>query len=357
VNTTLWKAGAVVRTLVVAYAILVVALSTGIAFIARSSFVALSSGVWLTLVARYVYGVEREPATYATDTLTLTNAGGGVYNLDPGDLTISNGEVEYTNADAFTLGALTSVDVTIVCKFAGSIGTTGAATITTMVTALDGVTCTNASPLVGVDEQSDVALRTVCSESLGSKSPNGPRDAYSFFAKAAELDGVSLGVTRVRSFVASDTGVVTTYVATATGALTGDADDPETQLGACADNVWRNAVPLAVTSVVENADEVEVDITYQVWVWDTGGIVEADLTEAIEEALATAVSTLPIGGIVIGSDPGMLFVEQLRRTINAVDSRIFRVVVTLPVADVEIDPEQATVIGTVTGAVTRVPVQ
>jgi hypothetical protein len=60
---------------------------------------------------------------------------------------------------------------------------------------------------------------------------------------------------------------------------------------------------------------------------------------------------------VIGSDPGMLFVEQLRRTINAVDSRIFRVVVTLPVADVEIDPEQATVIGTVTGAVTRVPVQ
>src|SRR5687767_5936032 len=82
VNTTTWKPGAVVRTLVAIVAILFAACTNLIAEIAKSGFLELTSGSWLTLVARYVYGVTRLEATFGTGTLTLINSGGGVYDVD-----------------------------------------------------------------------------------------------------------------------------------------------------------------------------------------------------------------------------------------------------------------------------------
>ena len=90
VDTTGWKPGAVVRTMVAGVAIILAAFSALIALLARSGFLSLSEGEWLTLVARYVYDTERITATFATGTVTIDNASGNIYAIDPGDLILLN---------------------------------------------------------------------------------------------------------------------------------------------------------------------------------------------------------------------------------------------------------------------------
>src|SRR5690349_21273415 len=72
VNTTTWKPGAVVRTMVVVTSIVMSAFSNLIASIARSGFLELAEGRWIDLVAWYVYRVKRPEATFATGNYTLT---------------------------------------------------------------------------------------------------------------------------------------------------------------------------------------------------------------------------------------------------------------------------------------------
>ena len=88
VDTTSWKPGAVVRTIVTAVSIMLAALSVLIAAIAAGGFLELATGMWLTLLARYQYGVERQEATRATGQVTITNSGGGIYDFDPEDLVV-----------------------------------------------------------------------------------------------------------------------------------------------------------------------------------------------------------------------------------------------------------------------------
>ena len=89
-KTTNWKPGAVVRTIVAVLAFVLAAFSVLTSLLAKSGFLELSSGAWLTLVARYVYGVERDTGSFATGFVTLDNAGGGVYSGDPDDLLFTN---------------------------------------------------------------------------------------------------------------------------------------------------------------------------------------------------------------------------------------------------------------------------
>lgn len=356
VSTTSWKPGAVVRTIIAIVAIIVAAFSRLTSSIARSGFLELSSGDWLTLVARHVYGVERQEATFADGEITLTNASGGVYTLDPDDLVFSNPSTgkTYRNTEAFTLGALETVTIPIRAVESGAASTSPPNTITVLETPLNGVTCTNPTAVVGLDAESDAVLRARCLEKLGALSPNGPWDAYAYAARNAKRsDGISVGVTRVR--VRKDGyGNVTTYVATASGAVTGDANDPETDLGAVNDAIQRNAAPLAVTAWVESAEVVTVNVTYQVWVYTTVNLTDEELKAAISQNLSAFVASQPIGGNVIGFDRGKIFLDALRATISSTRPEIFHVVVSAPSSDVELDINQIMVLGTVTGTIHRI---
>src|SRR3989304_1758463 len=59
--TTTWKPGAVVRTIITGVAIVLAGFSRLQAAIAKSGFLGLAEGDWLTLVAFYVYDVTRGP--------------------------------------------------------------------------------------------------------------------------------------------------------------------------------------------------------------------------------------------------------------------------------------------------------
>lgn len=74
-QTNTWKPGAVVRTIIYAFAILAAAFSRLQAAFARSFSLDLSEGRWLTIVAKQVYGVDRLEGTFASGEVLASNAG------------------------------------------------------------------------------------------------------------------------------------------------------------------------------------------------------------------------------------------------------------------------------------------
>jgi hypothetical protein len=358
VSTTTWKAGAWPRTVITGCAIALSALSQLTAAIARNGFLELSESDWLDIKAHYDYGVDRRQATFAEGAVTLENTSGGIYALDTDDLIVFNPTTKqtYRNTQPVTLSALqTLTGVAIRAVEAGSAGSSAPNTITALETVLAGVTVTNPLALVGLDDETDPEVRTRCLEKLGALSPNGPWDAYTYAAKTAvRLDGSAIAVTRVRTS-RDGFGNVWAYVATATGAVTGTVADKTTDLGAVDDAIQKRAAPLAVTAHTVSATALPVPITYSVWVYATGA-TQLQISEAIAANLALYFSTEPIGGNVIGADPGKVFRTALEAAIGATyyppnslePLPIFRVSITVPASDVVVGVHEVPVLGMVT---------
>ncbi len=337
VNTTTWKPGAPTRTMIAAVAIILAALSQLIALTTKSGFLDFAEGPWLTLVAKYVFGVDRIEATFGAGQVTLTNTGGGVYIVDVDDLVVANptSGKTYRNSSSFTLNALATLVVPVVAVEAGAASTSTGNTITKLETTLLSVTCTNSDSVVGLDEESDPNLRARCREKLGSLSPNGPWDAYAFASKGAlRSDGTAIGVTRVRC-IKDGYGNVDVYCATASGGVTGTATDVTTDLGAIDDAIQKKAAPLSVTATAHSASQVLQGVTYELWMYNTSGLPEAQVQALIAAKLAAYSAIVPVGGYVIGSDPGKVFVTSLQSEIRSVrPTEIFKVLVTSPPADI-----------------------
>jgi phage-related baseplate assembly protein len=353
VNTTSWKSGAVVRSMVAGFAVVLSAVSQMQAQIAKLGFLEFSEAEWLTLVARYVYGVERDLGSFAAGTLTFDNASGAVYSGNPGDLIVSSSVTgkEYRNTESYTIGALaTGVEIAFEAVEIGNDSSAGAGDVDTMVTSLTGVTVTNATAIIGTDPEDDATLRLRCREKLGALSPNGPADAYAYFARGARTDdGTSAGVTRVR-VIPDGAGNVSVYVATASGAVTGTLGDTSTALGAVDDAIQRNVVPLCVTANVTSVSTVAVPVTYEIWVRSTIGLTDEQVEEAVQTALEAFFSTHPIGGEVIPPAGGYLYVDALRAAIaDALPARsVVRLTITLPAADVALDEDEVATLGALT---------
>jgi hypothetical protein len=350
VNTTSWKSGAVVRTMITACAVVLSAYSTLQAKIAQSGFMPLAVGDWLTLVARYVYEVERIEATFATGAVTLTNSGGGVYSGDPDDLVFTNPTTgkTYRNTEAFSIAALGTLTLAIQATEQGSLSTSAPATITELTTTLLGVTCSNALAVVGHDAELDPALRARCSEKLGSLSPFGPWDAYaSAVRNAVREDGTSLGITRFR-IDKDGTGHVYVYLATDSGAVLGTVGDLSTDLGIADEAIQQNAAPLAVTAVVASATPVTIAPTYELWMYNTSGATDAEVEALVATRLSVFMAGQPIGGNIIAPAAGKVFQDAIRAAIAASLPEIFHVVVTVPGGDTTLALTEVAVLGTVT---------
>jgi phage-related baseplate assembly protein len=352
VNTTGWKPGAVVRTIIVGVSAVLSALSILQSKIARSGFLELSEGDWLTLVAHYVYGVDRIDATFGTGVITLTNSGGGVYSFAIGDLIFTNPDTgkTYRNTAAVDLAALSSATVAIRAEEAGSGSTSAATAISQLVTTVIGVSCSNAAAVIGQDAESDSALRLRCYDKLGALSPMGPSDAYGFAARSAKRqDGTTVGITRVRSNK-DGLGNVFVYVANASGPVTGTVGDLSTDLGAVDEAIQQNAPPLAVTAYVASATGVPFAVTYEVWMYNTSGRTPAQVQALISARLAAFTAAQAIGGNYIDPGPGKIFLDAIQTVIEGTLPEIFRAVLSLPAADVSLTSSQVATLGTVTCA-------
>jgi phage-related baseplate assembly protein len=352
VPTTSWKPGAVARAIISCIAVVLSAFTALMAEIAKSGFLELAEKDWLTLVAKHVFGVDRIEASFATGVVTLVNSGGGIYPLGVGDLVISNptSKRTYTNTAPISLGAgATLTGVAVQAQEVGSGSTSAPNTITQLETSLLGVTVTNPDSVIGLDAETDPALRTRCLERLSSLSPNGPRGAYAYFAKIAKrASGETIGVTRVRVSANSSTGQVSVLVATATGAITGDVDDPDTDLGAINKAIQENVVPDGITATIASATALSIAVTYEVWIYSTSALTAGELQALIATKLTDFMSTQPIAGNIIAPASGKVFHDAIRTAIGATRPEIFHVAVTVPAADTTVAGTEVPVLGAVT---------
>lgn len=362
VNTTSWRPGAVTRTMIVAVSAVLSSLSALQAQIAASGFLELSAGDWLTLVARYVYDVERIEATFASGTITLINSGGGIYVMDVGDLIVAkpvtgdpNSGRTYRNTAGFVLGAgATLTDIPITAIEAGAASSAGAGDITVLVTSLLNVTCTNPAALVGLDAEDDPSLRVRCSEKLGALSPMGPWDAYAYAARNAHRStGEPCGVTRTRT-LKDGFGSVTLVVASATGPITGTLGDLTTDLGAIDEAIQQNAAPLAVTAHTESAVAVLTPVTYELWAYNTSGMSNSQVAALVQARLLEFTPQQPIGGnrLLPEDVTGYVWNDALRAAIASVLPQIFHVVVATP--DVALTATQVMTLGVITATINQV---
>jgi hypothetical protein len=353
VNTTNWKPGAVVRTIIFIVSILFAAASNLIADIARSAFLEYAVGSWLTFVARFVYNVERQEATFGTGTLRLTNVGGGDYTLQPGELVVRNPDTDktYTNTLLIELGpgselSPTIVDAQIVAQESGSKSTATIGKIRELVTAFPNVSCENTTSVVGLDAEEDPTLRQRCRDKLGARSVNGPSDAYAYVARSAKRsDGTPIAAFRLR-FKKDGKGNAYIYMAGANGFVSGDPENDTTDLGVINDQIQRQVAPLGFTAHSLSATPRALNVDCQIYMLDTSGLTPAQVAALAEKALADYLARSPIGGFVIDGQPGRIYLDDLKGVIKSVRPEIFHVVFSTPAADTDMAYADAAALGT-----------
>jgi uncharacterized protein YcfL len=341
VNTESWVAGDPTRSLYHFLSEIFEVLEQIAAGLAKSGFLGLAENEWLTILADQLFDVERVEATYAATSVTLTNGGGGLYVIEAGDVTVksSTSDKTYTNTSGGTLasGPATTLTLDFVADEAGAESSALATEIDTLVTGMLGVTCSNATAAVGLDEEDDESVVARCKAKLAALSPNGAKDAYSFVVQSSDLTGTTEN-TKARTVSDEFTGAVKVSVAGPTGAVTaGDVD---------------LCTPNCITSSVENSTNELVTVTYQVWLYDDVGETLASIEEKVEIALLAMFAAEPIGGDVIPpATTGKLYVSNIAGVIKGVfPLHTFRVVVTSPAADVAMSINDVAKLNGVPGA-------
>lgn len=342
VDTTSWRPRATTRAIIAVLAKVIAGFTVLMAAAIRGTILEYSTGVWLTVLAKYVYGVERITATFAETGVTLVNAGGGVYSAAPGELILLNTTTgkTYVNTAQIELGSLETLqNVAVRAVTAGSASSATANQIDAFVTPWLGVTVTNPSAAVGLDEQTDVSLRGDCADARGALSPFGAEDAYKFFAKRVpggktlkRPDGSEIGVDRAQVVTDPATGVVTVYVVTASGPL-----DPS-DLAIVDANEKKNAVPGTVTEVTANANEVTILVLYQAYARADGGKTVTELKAIIDKKLTDYFVTFPLGGETWNGTDYATFLEVIRGTVIAADPAIMKCTMVNPVVDMAMVP-------------------
>lgn len=305
---------------------------------------------WLKVIAKQVFNVEVPEATYATTDVILTNAGGGFYpDLEAGDLTfkssLSGKTYHNTTGGTLASGPGTNLRITVIADEPGAESSAGAGEIDEMITTLLGVECSNPLAAVGTDEQEPATTVQQCRDKLDSLSPNGPRGAYSYVARNPDLAGTN-AVTRVRVYDSSDTGDVTIYLAGPSGGVA----EADRALVEAAILTW--ATPLCITPTVLAASNVQVDVSYQLWVYKSCNKTAAEVVADVEAALEQMFAVRPIGGDIIAPASGALYNSLLESTIRGVfGKQTFRVLVTTPTGDQLLGAGQVATLGVVTGTV------
>lgn len=303
----------------------------------KSAWLSTATGPWLEILALEVYGVTKTQATYATSSVVVTNAGGGVYTIDPGDATVKNtaSGKTYSNTNTVTLsgvGATATLEVT--ADEAGTSSNAAVNEIDALITTYTGVTVTSSTAAVAQDEQTDPELREQCSATLGALSPSGPPDAYEYVCRNSTLTGTS-EITRAQSDPDGTTLAVTTYVAGASGPVSGAA----VTLAQAAVEEW--ATPLTVTPTVANATAAPQTVTCTVSGEDMPAV--AAVETAFESALGALFKALAIGGVLSHSD----IVRELHETLVGLGASSVSVVVSVPAASSTLAAGYVATLGTV----------
>lgn len=292
-DTSTWRDGDPTRATFYFMSELVAALDTHIESFTKAGFLGwVEDNDWAGILAREVYSVERVPAGYASGELTLENTSGAIYVLESGRVTFrsSVSGKTYRATSGGTLGALGTLTVAFSAEEAGSDSNVAADDIDELVSpAMLGVQIDASDAATAADQESLAELVQRCRDSLGALSANGPWDAYRYVALTPSLTGTT-EPTRVKVDHVTETGDVLIYLAGEDGQITA----PAKALVLEAIILW--AQPLCVNATVWDATAVPTTQTLTVYLYDTLGEEEADVIDAVRQAVADVYAATPIGG-------------------------------------------------------------
>ena len=169
-----------------------------------------------------MYGVFKTLGTFATGPLTLTNSGGGLYNFAPFTAVFQNPTTKktYTNVDAISLAPSGTQTLNIQATQTGTASNSTPNTVTTLVTVMSGVACTNLGPVLGIDDQSDSSLQLECWNSIAANSPFGPAMSFAYAIQNA-LNSITSSPVNINRWIfspSSHTGQVIVTLASPAGA-------------------------------------------------------------------------------------------------------------------------------------------
>jgi len=317
-KTENWAEGGYTRTLVALFSQLYKTAGDVVRVIAASGFLDTAEGLWLTFLAKNLFGVDRVEATFAAapSALTLTNGGGGLYVYEAGDIVVAHEDTgkTYRNTSAGTLnpGAGQTLTLDLAAEEAGTNSNAGVGKITLMVTSFLGVTCANPVALAGLDEETDPLLRDRCRDSIAALGVGGIKKAYEFYAKSAKrTDGTAVGVTRVLVATPPGDGTVNVYIAGASGELSApdvafvQADFDE------------HVTPYGFDGTAVSATNLAVDAPCSIWIPSSLGLSTAAARQIVFDALEAHVQSIPIGGVVISPTGGRVYWRKLLEVISA----------------------------------------
>lgn len=298
---TSWRSGDVARTLVEvdALALYELARSGGvISQIAAGGLLSTAAGDWLTLLAREVYALPRNPAVATVGTVRLTCAAdAGPYSIAPGQLWFASSaglRFNSANPGTVTLPSGGTLDIPVRAEASGQAYNVANGTITNLLTSLAGVTCNNPDPgsgtwitTQGVDEESDAALISRCQARWPESGYGSPGASYDLWARTADPT-----ITRTNVVASATTaGQVDVYVAGAGG--------PSGAGAVSAAQTYINArAPLTAVPVVTAATSLALTVTATIYgkaQYQTAALAAANA------ALQSLIANTAIGGKVYRS--------------------------------------------------------
>lgn len=309
------------RTLFSATASVLAKVAIPIRSMIAGAYLERATGPWLTLLARYVYGVERIGASFATGPIKFSNASALPFSFDAFDVVIIsevNGKT-YRNAVDITIPAFAS-DVSTGCIAIeiGSASNAAIGQIDRFETPVAGLTVTNTGAVVGSDEESDEALRARCKARIQALSPNGAAGSYEFIAKSTlRPDGTVIGINRVLVSSSSSQAEVKVWLADPDGA----PEESDRALIEAA--IFTQCVPNGITPYVLPAIEVTVNVSYTCHAIASEGLTSEEIEQKVQDALLKLFAEYPIGGRRKSAGSGRLWTETVRSTIAKAHPAIF----------------------------------
>ena len=321
-----WRKAGALRTILRVASIVYSDFTVLMAAAIRGGFLDLAEGNWLTALAKYVYGVERKPATFATGKVRFKNTGGGSFapgDYPAGSVRVYSSETKkaYLNAEPLSLGAFETKLVGIIAVEQGADSAAAPETIDSLETQLLGVEVINPDAAIGSDEENDEDLRQACRNKLASISGLRPRGVYEWAVRQARRpDGSPTNINRVVPSEASSTSEVTVYLASPSGApLTVDLD-------AARDSIEAIARPAGVRVYVLPATEVAYSRSLTVWMRRTQGVDAQKIKSDVDAALREEIRKYKIGGYKKPpSNQGKLYSDFITGTAKSVHASIFDV--------------------------------
>lgn len=329
-----WQRGSVPRSLLESEADPLSELSSLVAMIAAGGLVETASGDWLTLLAKQVYGLDRNPATATIGVIRLSNSGSSAKSFGAGTLWVSDPYGHrYTNlADGTLPSGPSSIDVLFQAENPGQAYNVAHSTITQMVTPLPAVTCTNpvdwlvsSSAVPGSDAENDPLLRQRCRDRWSSIGVGATAATYRFWARTASPVVKTVAV--IRDLV--NTAQVDVYIAGASGSALSPT------IVATVDAYIRARMPLTSGLLVASATAHPFTVSGTVWVSSSKA---ATAQAAIAAALQAYINNAPIGGYT-GSTANIISMEKIIGLIAGQDG-VVDATITSPLADITLAPTE-----------------